>query len=157
MWFLREVWPGLRAVRPDLRLVLAGSRLPELVARAGAEAGAEIRPAPADLGAEIAGATASLAPMRCGAGQPLKVMEAWSAGVPVVATPWTALGTTGRPGEDLLVASGVEEWRRAVLALLDDPALGARLAAAGRRRLVADYAPAAVAAALGRALTLATS
>ncbi len=153
MWFLREVWPGLRALRPDLRLVLAGSRLPELLARAGAEAGAEIRPAPADLGAEIAGATASLAPMRCGAGQPLKVMEAWSAGVPVVATPWTAQGTTGRPGEDLLVAEGAEAWRRAVLALLDDPALGARLAAAGRRRLAEDYAPGVVAAALADALT----
>lgn len=153
MWLLREVWPELRTRRPDLRLVLAGSRLPELVARAAAQAGAETRPVPADLGAEIAGATASLAPMRCGAGQPLKVMEAWSAGVPVVATPWTVRGTTGRPGEDLLAAESGAEWVRAVLALLEDPALGARLAAAGRRRLAADYAPEVVAAALADAVT----
>ncbi len=152
LWLLSEVWPALRARRPDLRLVLAGSRPATRLTRAATAAGAELHPTPGDLGAELTGAAAALAPMRCGAGQPLKVMEAWAAGVPVIATSWAARGTTGRPGEDLRVADGAEEWIEAVLALLEDPAAGARLAAAGRRRLAEDYAPEVVAAALDRAI-----
>lgn len=152
LWLLREVWPVLRARRPDLRLILAGSRPAARLVRAAASAGAELHPAPADLGAELAGAVAALAPMRCGAGQPLKVMEAWAAGVPVIATSWAARGTTGRPGEDLRVADGAEEWVEAVLDLLEDPSAGTRLAAAGRRRLAEDYAPEVVAAALERVI-----
>jgi glycosyltransferase involved in cell wall biosynthesis len=79
--------------------------------------------------------------MRCGAGVPVKVLEAWSVGVPVVATPWAAAGTTGRVGEDLRVVQRPAEWVSAILELLDDPAERRRLAANARRRLAADYSP----------------
>ena len=57
-----------------------------------------------------------------------------------MATPWAAAGTTGQPGEDLLVAgSHPAEWVSALRDLLDDPPARARLAENGRRRLLADY------------------
>jgi polysaccharide biosynthesis protein PslH len=152
-WWLREVWPAVAASRPGLRLLVAGDRPARAVQRAVARAAApgwKRRPRPeeaavalvesaTDLRAVLAGATAALAPMRCGSGVPIKVLEAWSAGVPVIASPWAAAGTTGVPGEDLLIAQSAGDWVAAIGKLLDDPATGRRLAHGGRQRLAADY------------------
>ncbi len=145
-WFAAEVWPRLAVRRPGLRLVVAGDRPTRRVRRAVARAGGSLLASPADLGSVLAAATVAVAPLRCGSGVPLKVLEAWAAGVPVVASPHAAAGTTATPGRDLWVAGGAGEWVAAIEALLDDPAERLRLAAAGRERLEADYAPAAVAA-----------
>jgi hypothetical protein len=144
-WWLREVWPALASRRPDLQLVVAGDRpRPGLrrtlaAADAGAAGAVTVVESPPDLPQLLAGAAAALAPMRCGSGVPVKILEAWSRGVPVVASPWAAGGTSGVPGEDLLVASSPRQWVAAVERLLDDPAEWRRLAASGRRRLQADY------------------
>ncbi|MFP3939577.1 MAG: glycosyltransferase family 4 protein [Thermoanaerobaculia bacterium] len=155
LWFLREVWPALRAARPETYLVLAGARPPRVLVHEARSRGAVVEPSPQSIGAVLARATLALAPMRCGAGVPLKVLEAWAAGVPVVATSWAAAGTSGRPGQDLAVADGPEGWRRAILDLLDDPARRERIAASARRRLVADYSVDAVRRRLDEALELA--
>ena len=139
-WWLAEVWPVLRRVRPGLRVVVAGDRPSAGLRKALAEAGVTLIESPRDLRAILARATLSLAPMRCGAGVPIKVLEAWSVGVPVVATPWAVAGTCGRQGEDFrIVGQHPIEWVQAILSLLDDPAERRRLAENGRRRLASDY------------------
>ena len=127
--------------------MIAGDQPPLQVRRAAAAAGPEVELLllPPNLGAVLAWATIAFAPLRCGSGVPIKVLEAWGAGVPVVVSPWAAAGTSGRPGEDLLVADEPDGWRDALATLLGDPEARRRLAAAGRARLAADYAPAAVA------------
>jgi len=139
-WWLRDVWPALHKVRPDIRVVVAGDRPSRAVRRAVKRAGVELIESPPDLRAIIAKASLALAPMRCGSGVPIKILEAWAVGTPVVATPWAAAGTTGKPGEDLLVAGPhPAEWASAIRDLLDDPPARARLAENGRRRLASDY------------------
>ena len=139
LWFLAEVWPLLKARRPELELLAAGDRAGARLRRSLAAAGAGLEESPPELRPILERATAALAPMRGGAGQPMKVLEAWAGGVPVVATPWAAAGTTGRPGEDLLVAGDPEAWCRSIEALVDDAGLRRRIATAARRRLAADY------------------
>jgi len=143
-WWLREVWPALAARRPDVELVVAGDRPARrlrrlLAAAAGTVGRVALITSPPDLRRLLAGATVALAPMRCGSGVPVKILEAWSQGVPVVASPWAAAGTTGVPGEDLLVAATPSQWVETVCALLQDAVAQRRLAAQGRRRLAADY------------------
>jgi hypothetical protein len=146
-WWLREAWPAVAAGRPHLELVVAGdrpgSRLRRMLAAAALPAAGPgavtVVESPSDLPRLLAGAAAALAPMRCGSGVPVKILEAWSQGVPVIASPWAAAGTTGVPGEDLLVASSPRQWVEAVDRLLQDPPAWRQLAANGRRRLLADY------------------
>ncbi len=139
-WWLRDVWPQLRRVRPDVRLVIAGDRPARDLRRVVEKAGARLIESPRDLRSILAQATVSLAPMRCGSGVPVKILEAWSVGVPVVASPWAAAGTTGRPGEDFVLAGErPSEWITAVTELLDDPSARRRLIENGHRRLAADY------------------
>lgn len=148
-WWLREVWPSLRRVRPDLRVVVAGERPAGAIRREIERAGVKLIEAPRDMRSIISQATLSLAPMRCGSGVPIKVLEAWAVGVPVVATPWAVAGTSGRQGEDFrLVGTHPIEWVHAIEELLADPAARQRLAENGRRRLASDYSREAVRAQL---------
>lgn len=141
-WWLREVWPAVRQALPAVRVIIAGDRPAPSLRRAIARAGAQLIESPPDMRSIIAQATFSLAPMRCGSGVPVKVLEAWAAGTPVVATPWAAAGTSGRQGEDFRTAGAhPSEWVSAIRELLDDPAARQRLAENGRRRLAADYSP----------------
>jgi glycosyltransferase involved in cell wall biosynthesis len=142
-WWLAHVWPVLQRVRPGLRVVVVGDRPTRAVRQAVAAAGEPVRliESPRDLRTVLQQATLALAPMRCGAGVPIKVLEAWACGVPVVASPWAVAGTSGRQGEDFrVVGQHPIEWVSAILELLDDPAQRQRLADSGRRRLAADYA-----------------
>jgi len=144
-WFLDDIWPRLAREDPDLRLVLAGTRAPAwLERRAARTPGVTLLADPPDLASVLRGARIALAPMRGGAGQPLKVCEAWAAGVPVVATPWAAAGTTGRPGEELVVADGADAWVAAIRGLLGDPERARRIAEAAGRRVALDYSPGSV-------------
>jgi glycosyltransferase involved in cell wall biosynthesis len=139
-WWLREVWPSLRRVRPDVRIVVAGERPAAAIRREIERAGVKLIESPRDMRSVISQATLSLAPMRCGSGVPIKVLEAWAVGVPVVATPWAVAGTSGRQGEDFrLVGTHPIEWVHAIEELLEDPIARQRLAESGRRRLASDY------------------
>jgi glycosyltransferase involved in cell wall biosynthesis len=139
-WWLRDVWPQLRHVRPDVRLVVAGDRPSPSLRRQIERAGARLIESPHDLRSVIAQATLSIAPMRCGSGVPVKVLEAWAVGVPVVATPWAVAGTSGRQGEDFILAGQHPvEWVTAITDLLGNPSARRWLIENGRRRLAADY------------------
>jgi len=139
-WWLREVWPAVRQALPAARVIIAGDRPTPSLRRAIARAGAQLIESPPDMRSIIAQATLSLAPMRCGSGVPIKVLEAWAAGTPIVATPWAVAGTSGRQGEDFrTVGTHPIEWVSAIRELLDDPDARQHLAESGRRRLAADY------------------
>jgi glycosyltransferase involved in cell wall biosynthesis len=144
-WWLRDVWPQLHAFRPDVRLVIAGDRPSRALRRRIEKAGARLIESPRDLRSILAQATLAIAPMRCGSGVPVKVLEAWAVGVPVLASSWAVAGTSGRQGEDfLLVGQHPVEWVTAVTDLLANPSARRWLVENGRRRLAADYSRDAV-------------
>jgi glycosyltransferase involved in cell wall biosynthesis len=82
-----------------------------------------------------------------------KIIQYMACGVPVVASRVGANVDIVRDGEDGLLAGGNAEWVAALERLLQDPALAARLGAAGRRKVEASYSVQArcdeLAAALG--------
>jgi len=140
-WFVSEVWPRLRAVRRGLRLICAGSRPSMRLRRQLARAGASLVVDPSDLTRVLASATVAVAPLQCGSGVPLKVLEAWAVGVPVVASNWAAAGVEGEGGRDLMVASSADSWVAAICDLLDRPEQRRKLAASARERLRQHYSP----------------
>jgi glycosyltransferase involved in cell wall biosynthesis len=80
----------------------------------------------------FAHATLAIAPMRSGSGVPMKILEAWASGLPVIATPWSAGGVETGGAEALLVADGADQWVRGVGRVLDDRQYSDSLANAGR-------------------------
>jgi len=100
---------------PEARWVLAGARPPRAVRRLAALPGVEVHPDVPDLDPYLAAATVAVAPMPTGSGVPMKVLEAWAAGIPVVPArrrPRASSGARGRSG------AGRELERVAVAALV---------------------------------------
>ncbi len=140
-WLLREVWPRVVARGVEVELRLAGARPSRSLARAVARAGGRLDGDPPSLDRVLAESSLALVPLRAGSGVPIKLLEAWAAAVPAIATPWAAAGAGGVDGEDHLAAEDAEAWAGAIARLATDAELGARLAAGGRRRLLTGFSP----------------
>jgi glycosyltransferase involved in cell wall biosynthesis len=65
----------------------------------------------------------------------VKLLEAFAAGIPVVATSIGAEGLTEKSGEIAWIADDPEGFAAAVLRLLEDPAAAAALAARARQEV----------------------
>jgi glycosyltransferase involved in cell wall biosynthesis len=133
LWFAGEVLPRIRAQRPDARLLVVGKR-PAPALRELAEQGAlTLTGEVPDARPYIAGAAVYVVPMRIGGGVRLKLLEALSLETPVVSTSMGAEGVAGLHGDEhCLLADDPVGFAAAALRLLDEPALGCRLGAAGR-------------------------
>ena len=137
-WFLREVWPRLRARRSELALDVVGRDPPERLRRA-APAGVRVWGRVDDVRPHLARAACLVASLRVGGGTRLKVVDALAMRCPVAGTPAAVEGLELADGEHLLVADDAPGYVRAVERLLDEPALARRLAEAGRARVLELY------------------
>lgn len=131
----REIWPAVRAALPAARLRLVGPEPAPAVRQLAALPGVEVTGALPDLLGMWSEAHVLLAPLRFSTGVQNKVMEAMTAGVPVVTTPQVAGGVAARDGEHLLVAHDAAGLAEAVLRTLREP--GEAAARAARAREVA--------------------
>jgi len=87
----------------------------------------------------LASAYAFVAPLFVGGGIIIKIVEALSAGVPVVTTPVGNEGIEATPGEELLQEETPDTLAEACLKLLRDPGFRDRIGEQGRRFALRKY------------------
>ena len=138
LWLAREVWPRVRRARPHARLTLAG-RAPPPEVRALAGDSVDVPGALDALRPLYARASLVAAPIFWGSGVRVKLLEALACGLPAVTTALAAEGIDLRDGTSALFAERPEDFASAIVRLLDDAALRARLGAAGRAIVERDY------------------
>jgi polysaccharide biosynthesis protein PslH len=132
-FFRQQVWPVLRRRWPALVWRLVGKN-PAAVSRfLGGDPQIEATGEVEDAVRELARARVAVVPLLAGSGTRFKILEAWSAGLPVVSTTIGAEGLPGRDGEHLLIADGAEAFAAAVTLVLEDASLRRRLGQAGRQ------------------------
>ena len=86
-WFAHEIWPLVRASRPDARFVIVGSDPTAAVRRlASMPRGIEVTGTVSDVRSYLWNAAVSVAPLRIAPGVQTKVLEAVAAGLPTVVT-----------------------------------------------------------------------
>ncbi|GAB4207664.1 MAG: glycosyltransferase family 4 protein [Roseiflexaceae bacterium] len=140
LWFARSIYPRIRQAAPDAPFYVVGQRpVPEVRALPEEQPGIDVTGYVPDTTPYIARSACLIVPLRSGGGMRVKILEALARGIPIVSTTIGYEGIDLVPGEHLLVADTPEEFAAAVLRLLDDPALGARIAAAGRQRALERY------------------
>ncbi len=144
-WLADELWPQIRAARPDASCAVATGVLPAPLMAKLAAAGIKHLGFVQDINAEIRRAAVVLGPLRKGRGVRIKNVEALAAGRPLVTTPLGARGLDLRHDEHALLAADGPAFVAAVVALLADPSRAARLAVAGRAHLLARFTHAAAA------------
>lgn len=132
LWFAGQVMAPLEHARPDIRLAIYGSRMPDAV-----KALASPAIDPVGYVEDVADAydrhLVFVAPLLSGAGIKGKVLSALAHGIPCVLSPVAAEGIGLRDGEDCLIARSPAEWIEAVTRLTDDAALWDAIAASARR------------------------
>lgn len=138
-WLADDIFPRVRAARPDASLHLVGARPARAVRARATRAGVTLAAAVPAMAPELAASTVAMVPMRAGSGLQNKVLEAMAVGTPVVTTPGVAAALDATPGEHLLVAEGAAALADAALALLADPARARAMAVAARAVVERTY------------------
>ena len=133
-FLLDEIWPEIRRRHPEFRLRLIG-RNSESFRAPGLDTTGPVE----DALSEIASASVVIAPLRVGSGTRIKIVEAWAASRPVVATPLALEGLEFEDGRDVLLATTATELADAVDRLLSDPESSERIGARGRQRFESSY------------------
>ena len=114
-----EIFPIIRAVRPDARLDLVGAHPPAAVKRAEGT-GVRVWGRVPDVGEHLKRATVVVVPIRQGGGMRVKMIEALAAGKPVIASRLAAEGLSLRDGVNVVLAETNEAFAQAVVNLLGD-------------------------------------
>ena len=137
--FCKQVWPLLKAKRPALKLLIVGADPTPEMRALGDLPGITITGSVPDVRPFIRGAALMVAPLAIARGTQNKILEAMAMGVPVVTSSVAAGGVDAVAGEHLLVADTPDGIAAAILRIIENPAERARLAEAGRARMLTNH------------------
>jgi GT2 family glycosyltransferase/glycosyltransferase involved in cell wall biosynthesis len=151
LWFVREVFPLVRAELPDVVFHVIGSKAPPQILEL-AHDGVVVHGFVADIAPFMDGCRLSIAPLRYGAGVKGKVNMAMSYGLPVVATPTAVEGMHVVSGEDILVAQLPADFATAIRRAYGDATLWKKLSDNGLANVRRHFSFAAAREALKRIL-----
>ncbi len=141
-WFVREVFPAVRARHPDAHLTVVGKEPPAWLGREPQVTAAGFV---ADERPLLARARVFVAPIRFGSGVRMKLLSALAMGKAIVSTRIGAEGIPLEHGHSVLFADDAGAFADAVSTLLTDDAAVARLARNGLQTCLDAFEPGAVA------------
>jgi len=136
IWFAKEVFPRIKQAVPDAALTVIGKDPPPELAGLADVAVTGYVP---DLRPYLADTAVFVVPLHAGGGMRVKIIDAWSWGLPIVSTTIGAEGIDTAPGHDILIADEPATFAEAVVRLLDDAGLAAKIGGAGRQTVLQKY------------------
>lgn len=118
-WFLDEVWPMLHEELPQVRLYLAGRKMPKDLMDLDLPGVSVIGEVP-DAMYFIGSKQINVVPLLSGSGIRVKIIEAMSAGKTVVTTQLGARGIKYTDGENILIANTPQEFVEKISQCISD-------------------------------------
>lgn len=135
LWFARHVFPRVKAEIPEAVLTVIGKNPPAGLEGEGVEVtGYVVDPMP-----YLSETAAFIVPLHAGGGMRVKILDAWSWGLPIVSTTIGAEGIETEPGKNILIADTAETFAQAVIRPLRDPVLALQLGQNGRQTVLEKY------------------
>jgi glycosyltransferase involved in cell wall biosynthesis len=131
-WFAEAILPKIRETVPAARLVVTGRYTPKAAGTLLQNPDIQLTGFLPELQSTLAMSMAAVVPLRAGGGTRLKILEAFAAHLPVVATTIGAAGLGVESGKHLLLADTAEEFARATIQVLTNENIAERLAANAR-------------------------
>ena len=132
MWFLRSVWPLVRASRPDATLAIVGANpLPALTQQCANDSSITITGRVDDVREWLWDSAVAIAPLQVARGVQNKALEAIAAGLPVVLTDAVAGGLPPETMSASRIANTADQFAEHVIGLL-------QLAPSTRRNIAAS-------------------
>ncbi|MBC7701344.1 MAG: glycosyltransferase [Massilia sp.] len=131
-WAAAEIMPLVWRQRPQARFLVCGHALPDSWRQRFPDPRIEWRGYVDHLPTVQSQSTVFIAPLRFGGGSKLKVLEALAAGLPIVSTQEGLSGLGAQDGVHARVANTAADMAQALVEVMDDPALAARLGQSAR-------------------------
>jgi glycosyltransferase involved in cell wall biosynthesis len=142
LWFIREIYPHIRAKRPGAIFDVVGARPPQdIINLSGPDSGINVTGYVPDPTPYRQQAGVMVVPLRAGGGMRVKILEALAQGLPIVSTTLGCEGIAVTHGQNILIADTPSDFTAAVLSLLDNPEMATQLGRQGRQlaEQVYDY------------------
>ena len=138
-FLIRDVWPLVRAARPDARLVIAGNKPERIPSFASRPPGIEFTGFVDDLDQLYQRVRIVCCPILSGGGTRLKILEAGARGKAIVSTTVGAEGLELRDGVEIILRDSAQDLAGACVELLSDPARCDTLGVAARGAVERRY------------------
>lgn len=122
LWILKEIWPRIHNLNPQLKLWVVGKRIPKYIKSFESESVNFDENAPSDTSLIYQNSFALLSPIRVGGGTSFKILEAMANGIPVVTTQLGIEGIKAIPDIHVLTSESSDGLANAVLKL-EEPGL----------------------------------
>jgi sugar transferase (PEP-CTERM/EpsH1 system associated) len=137
--FCANVLPRIQARRPQAKLLIVGADPSPAIKRLDLLPGVSVTGSVPDVRPYLQRSALMVAPLNIARGTQNKILEAMACGVPVVTSAVAAGGVNAMAPAHFLVAKTAEDYATAALRILGDGSERARLAAAGRARMLSHH------------------
>lgn len=137
-WFLKEVWPLIHKEMPEVRLFLAGRKMPDDLMKMTMDGVIVVGEVP-DSAYFIASKQINIVPLMAGSGIRVKIIEAMSLSKTVVTTTIGAAGIDYNDGENLLIADTPQQFVSQIRRCIDDPELCQTIGRNARSLIIEKY------------------
>ena len=129
-WFCKKVWPLIINQIPQAIINIIGdfSTLGGRIDHLREIPGVNFLGFVNELDPWIADSSALIVPLRIAGGTRIKILEAWSKGLPVVSTSIGCEGLDTHPGETILIADDPQEFADSCIYLMENPDIRERIA-----------------------------
>ena len=144
LFFLRSVYPDLLLAGEregwEIRVIVAGKSPPdELQDVARSNPGVQVTGFVPSMRPYIRQSDLAIVPLLSGGGTRLKVIEAWSCGLPIVSTSLGAHGIDYEDNADIVIAEEPQAMIQAILRLIGSAETRSSMAIAGRKKAESAY------------------
>ena len=137
--FCTQVLPELQRRRPGTRFEIVGADPSPEIRELGKLLGVTVTGSVPDVRPYVTRAALTVAPLEIARGTQNKILESMAMGVPVVSSRQAVGGVDAVASEHLLAYDTREQFIEATLSILDSPDLRAKLATAGRERVLTNH------------------
>ena len=138
-WFVQGGWPQIHAQFPDVCLTIVGKNPPSDLTQLNGMNQIEVAGYVPDLNQILSETAVLIVPLHAGGGMRVKILDAWSQGLPIVSTSIGAEGIDILDQENILIADTIETFTQSVQRALGDLTLNQLLRQNGRRWVEQKY------------------
>jgi len=140
MYFLKDIWPKIRAEIPDVKFYAVGQDPPpELLQVAEKDRAVVITGYVDDIRPYVAQSSVYVVPLRVGGGTRLKILDAMAMRKAIVSTTIGAEGINATDGKNILLADKPGDFAAKTLMLLKSAAKRSILGAEARKLVESEY------------------
>ena len=137
-WFLKEVFPAIKSHISNAELVVLGKHIPEDILTMKNQDILAKGFVPSIV-PEYSAASFFIAPLFVGSGIRIKILEAMSLGLPVIASSIAAEGILATQDQGLIICDNAEDFAKQSVFLMNNPHIALRLGLEARNYIVQNH------------------